>query len=334
MPYDNAFGSLMGACIGDAAGAHLEFLGRKPSSEEVLRALALPGGGVFELAPGQITDDGELTLCLARGLVAGNEFNLELIASEYAMWIASQPFDVGNTTRQSLGCIGVPQWRSVASQFGYAEAMTRAARYSCMGSKANGSLMRATPIGIWAHRKPDEEIARYAIQDSSLSHSNDSCCHAVACYCIAVANLVRTKGNRGAAWEAAHNWAGNFANQEVRNWLDDAANKRLPAFYPLAGFIRIAFTHAFYHLQAGTGFIEALSDTLAGGGDTDTNACIVGGLIGAATGAESIPKEMVAIVLGCDTLLGKNPRPAFLSTSSIPALVSSLLKWSEAQPTT
>lgn len=41
--FNFAFGALLGACIGDAAGATLEFLGRTPTQEEVRRA----GTGTF-----------------------------------------------------------------------------------------------------------------------------------------------------------------------------------------------------------------------------------------------------------------------------------------------
>ena len=74
--YEFALGSLLGACVGDAAGATLEFIGRTPSYEEALRAMAMSGGGYFKLAPGQITDDGELTLSLARALSSSRNFNL------------------------------------------------------------------------------------------------------------------------------------------------------------------------------------------------------------------------------------------------------------------
>lgn len=62
---DAAVGALLGACVGDAAGAYLEFIGHVPSRSEVERALSMPGGGIWGVAPGQITDDGELTLCQA-----------------------------------------------------------------------------------------------------------------------------------------------------------------------------------------------------------------------------------------------------------------------------
>jgi ADP-ribosylglycohydrolase len=77
-------------------------------------------------------------------------------------------------------------------------------------------------------------------------------------------------------------------------------------------------------LWLGTDFVTALAETLAGGGDTDTNACIVGGLLGAAYGAEAIPLSMRQAVLTCDTAKGR-VRPAFLHTKQIPALVTKML---------
>jgi hypothetical protein len=89
----------------------------------------------------------------------------------------------------------------------------------------------------------------------------------------------------------------------------------------LPGFVKIAFTHAFRHLLAGSEFAPALRETLAGGGDTDTNTCIVGGLIGAACGAS----RQKAAVIDCDTTTGTQPRPNFLSTRDLPELVRGLL---------
>lgn len=43
--------------------------------------MGLLGGGAFQLAPGQVTDDGELTICTARGLIdCGKHFDLEKVA--------------------------------------------------------------------------------------------------------------------------------------------------------------------------------------------------------------------------------------------------------------
>ena len=105
----------------------------------------------------------------------------------------------------------------------------------------------------------------------------------------------------------------------------DAENNVDVPYEPLIGFVRIGLTHAFRHLLLGTPYVDALSETLLGGGDTDTNACIVGGLLGAAYGAEAIPKDMRDAVLTCDTSLGQS-RPDFLHPRQIPDLVKRMLR--------
>lgn len=327
---DAAFGCLLGACCGDAAGATLEFMGRQPTLAEVEGALNMPGGGVWQVAPGQITDDGELTLCLAHALAGQSNFDIECVAKQYALWIESHPFDIGNTTHASLGCFVYDEhWRGICEKEGYAAGMTLAAAQRCANSKANGSLMRATPLGIWGHRFADTDLARFARQDSALSHSNQSCQDAVACYVIAIANLMRTPEDRQKAFQATRNWADTNANAEVQAWLDDAENNLNYPYYPEAGYIRIAFTQAFRLLLQGADFNSALREVLAGGGDTDTNACIVGGLIGAADGRAAIPGNMVKAVIECDTSKGRHPRPEILSSKNIPSLVERLLEQAE-----
>lgn len=328
---DAALGAILGACIGDAAGAVLEFTSGDLTAKSVDHALTLPGGGCWRVAPGQITDDGELTLCLARAL-AGGGFDLERIALSYAKWIDSPPFDIGTTTRNGLGCTHESQWAAVCRKDGYASAMTRAAAERNMTSKANGSLMRAAPLGVWG-ASPDcsadgeldvRRLAECAIADSRLSHPNPSAADAVACYAIAIATLVRTPGDREAAFAAAEGWAEESAVEEVRRWLADARRGKDVAYVPQIGFVCIGFTHAFRHLAAGSDYVTAIRETIAGGGDTDTNACIVGGLIGAACGAESIPEAMREKVLGCTTTDGRR-RPEWLHAAQIPDLVDRIL---------
>lgn len=326
--YDTSLGCIMGALVGDAAGATLEFLGRIPTLAEVDRAMTMPGGGVWQVAPGQITDDGELTLCLLQALSESTTFDLEAIARQYARWIDSDPFDIGNTTASSLGSYSEFGWKETFEQQGYAAVMVRAASDRCMGSKANGSLMRISPLGVWGYRCTDEALADFARQDSSLSHPNLSCRAAAACYSIAIASLMRQPGAREAAFNRAKQWLEtqlskaqpgieSHCYREVRGWLQDAENNADIPYSPHIGFVKIAFTHAFRHLLLGSDYVTALRETLSGGGDTDTNACIVGGLIGAACGAQEIPETMQRAVLQCQHVQGHNPRPQFLHPAAV-----------------
>lgn len=69
----------------------------------------------------------------------------------YAKWIASRPFDVGATTMRSLGCLRNPRWGArllETPDVPLCDLLADAARELCMESKANGSMMRATPLGV------------------------------------------------------------------------------------------------------------------------------------------------------------------------------------------
>lgn len=60
------------------------------------------------------------------------------------------------------------------------------------------------------------------------------------------------------------------------------------------------------------------------GGDTDTNAAIVGGLIGALKGASCIPESMKGPVVARDSNSPGRKRPEFLTTNALPGLCQQL----------
>lgn len=74
---------------------------------------------------------------------------------------------------------------------------------------------------------------------------------------------------------------------------------------------------------------QALFATVAGGGDTDTNACIVGGLVGALFGYHSIPEHARRAVEECNTDSGR-PRPPWMHPKVAKQLVATLLARSPA----
>lgn len=76
---DLAGGAVWGTLIADAAGANLEFYGQQPTHTDVEEALSMPGGGCWKIAPGQITDDGEVTMALARVLAAQKTFDVDRV---------------------------------------------------------------------------------------------------------------------------------------------------------------------------------------------------------------------------------------------------------------
>jgi ADP-ribosylglycohydrolase len=317
---DLARGCLLGALIGDAVGARLEFLGHQPSMEDVEEALTMPGGGVWRVAPGQVTDDGELTLALAQALAGQRKYSAQGVARNYVRWYRSSPFDMGGTTSNALGGM-------VPTQAGLAASILKQSETYNQESKANGGLMRQSGLGIWCANVSRQEAIEAARLDSQLTHPNLSCQWASVAYVMAIRHLLLNPGQNVQAFEAA--WDSVSAESddgaaEVRDWLTDAKDGKLPAFHPQAGFVRIAFIHAFFHLLHGSSYLEGLRSTIAGGGDTDTNACIVGGLLGALHGYSALPTPMVQTLLNCDTEKGR-PRPLWLQVNSALELADALV---------
>lgn len=110
---DYAQGLIVGAWVGDSAGSLVEF--QHPSEiddNKLSDVLKMPGGGCWELGPGQITDDSELAICLMSGIIkgcraAGEEgkgpvLDMDAVGRKYGGWIASKPFDIGNATKAAL----------------------------------------------------------------------------------------------------------------------------------------------------------------------------------------------------------------------------------------
>lgn len=99
---DRAHGLIMGAVIGDSIGSKFEFSTRPPTEDELVEIMTMPGGGPHGVLPGQVTDDGELMMCLLRALVDMKEFDVDRIAHYYREWIMSNPFDKGGTISNAL----------------------------------------------------------------------------------------------------------------------------------------------------------------------------------------------------------------------------------------
>lgn len=303
---DYAYGAFAGALVGDSAGSTIEFMHGTISKEFAQAAMRMPGGGVLHVAPGQITDDGELAISLARAL---NDFNpndgvpLEEVAKNYVKWFYSSPFDVGNTCRRAFTVSMLN--RQLGLKVYLQNQLMQNAVLNNMPMESNGSLMRIVPMAIWSTGQPVNVVAHNAKLDAMLSHPNPVCQDCNALYCIAISELIKTKktNRKQHAIAQVENYiSNNHVHPKVIEWFKEshlASAENLDCTVNI-GHVKYGFMLAFYHLHHGTHYEEAILDTLMRGGDTDTNAAIVGGMVGALHGIQDIPSYMKDPVFNFD----------------------------------
>ncbi len=284
-----AQGCLLGQVAGDSLGSRVEF----EAAEAIARAHRdgprwLEDGGVWNTLGGQPTDDSEMALALARAVLAAEAYRADTALAAYREWFRSEPFDIGATTRAALS------GRALSD------------------SQANGSLMRASPLGVLAHEWSPAEAARLARLDSALTHPHPVCGDSVAAFVIAIAHAVHRGDGPRAAYQAARAWAEAEAEPAVARALVAAAAEAAPCDGESQGWVLIALQNAFHALLHADSVEEGVIGIVRRGGDTDTNAAIAGALLGAVHGRGGIPGQWRSMILSCRAHPSRaaRPRPA------------------------
>ncbi len=265
---ERAQGVLLGQVAGDALGSLVEF--KTPTAIAELYPEGpslLRDGGVWSTIAGQPTDDSELALLLARQIADDGGYRERKVSASYVDWLYSDPFDIGRTIGEALrGTVNLE-------------------------SQANGSLMRCSPLGV---AFPVAELEEIAVRDSALTHPHPLCGECCRTFTQAI-----SRGVEGMSAEETLALARQEAAPEVAQFLDAARSGPPRDFMHQMGWIKLAFINAFAHLYAGTPLEKAVIETVRCGGDTDTNAAIVGALLGAFQGASAIPDQWRLSIVTC-----------------------------------
>lgn len=299
--FDRYYGTIVGAAVGDAAGASLEFYRHGTITRSVARnAMKMLGGGSLRIGPGQVTDDFELTRTLSNALALKNpnmSFPIDDIATGYIDWYNSHPFDIGRTCAKAFNSYTS---YDVANGLTISEHMMNTALNLNIDSQANGALMRCSPIALWCRKLSVDQAMEYARQDAMLSHPNKVCQDANAVFTLTLHHLINHPGDALGALRMAEEYVTNVTDespiaQQVHDWVLVESKWPIDAISCDCniGWVRHAFVLAMHCLRNYEyGFEKAIELTLMKGGDTDTNASIVGALLGGLYGEPEIPLYM------------------------------------------
>jgi ADP-ribosyl-[dinitrogen reductase] hydrolase len=135
--FDRIKGGLYGVAVGDALGGTTEFMSTREIEAKFGYLTEIIGGGVWDLEPGEVTDDTMMTLCVAAGIIENPAEPMEAIGRLFMEWYQSRPKDIGNIIRHVFR-IYEGDWLEAAF----------IAHMDMGQSGGNGSLMRCLPAAL------------------------------------------------------------------------------------------------------------------------------------------------------------------------------------------
>jgi ADP-ribosyl-[dinitrogen reductase] hydrolase len=213
------------------------------------------------LSPGQVTDDTEMTLCVARGIVGAGGWDLGPIADRFAQWLSGNPADVGATCRR-----GIEEYM----EKGRLEALPNEK------GAGNGAAMRVAPVALYTLGN-EGLLSRLAVGQARITHHHPLSDAA----CVSVGRMIQ-RGLLGAASRDLRAAAEELSVRHPEFRFEGYDGKS-------SGYVVDTLRTVFDALFSTDNFEDCVVKTVNRGGDADTAGSIAGAIAGARYGLAAIP---------------------------------------------
>lgn len=285
-------GGFWGLLVGDAVGVPYEFAPRQripPLAEIDMEPPVSFLRAHMGIKIGTWSDDGAQALCLAASLLEKGRVDKRDILDRFARWfrdgymaVDRDVFDVGLQTRQSIG------------RFLSGKPVEECAQ-SGEWSNGNGSLMRSLPLALW-HEGTNEELVRDAFEQSSATHGHLRTAICCALYCLWA---------RGVLAQTLHPWHAAIerfesifpAGTPERDEYERNIHPREPDPPKGSGYVVDSLLSAVWATESGS-YESVVKAAISLGQDTDTTACVAGGIAGLRDGEQAIPRKWMKRLRG------------------------------------
>ncbi len=314
---DKVRGMFLGTAIGDALGMPVEGWTAEKIKETFGRVEKYhdpKGHKWFDgMKAGTTTDDTQLTVTVAEALMQGGGIDLDLQAQHHVKAFKIHTSGWGRTTKEAIEKLANGVHWSKSGIYAPTEADEGTKKPSPRGF-GNGVAMKAAPVGVFLSAKPFDwkEIADNLAAFTAMTHPTSmavsSClAHAFATFRCMVSDPESFNIKTFITTVVNSSEIGKQYYPETLN-ADDITErfKLLESITPKTTTQEISekfgkgsyyvynslpFTYAF--LVRNPTSIEELYECASAGGDTDSNASMLGALLGALNGTSIFPKELV-----------------------------------------
>jgi ADP-ribosyl-[dinitrogen reductase] hydrolase len=296
---DRAVGCMVGAAVGDALGAPFEFLpgggyrARFPAPLPDVHGgdTEMVGGGAFDWAPGEFTDDTQMALAIAESLLAHGRYDLDDIWQRWRVWARSSK-DVGATTATALRAEDHRDARE---------------RHADLGRTAgNGALMRAFPLALATLQVDDGRARTVVLEQAAATHPHPAAGWGAWFAVAAMRGAILSGGDATVAKGAALDRIGREAVL-----MEEREPEHAPRFVAMLdagwrpadadvgnGSVWGCLAQAVWSLRRSDDYESAVVEVVDLGADADTVACVTGALAGAVHGIGAVPERWRRVVHG------------------------------------
>lgn len=297
--YENMIkGGIFGAVLGDAVGVPVEFSSRLQRKQDPVREMR--AYGTYNQPAGTWSDDSSMLLCLVESITEG--FSLEGLADKFIRYAYQdymtpngELFDIGNTVLKAIERmkIGI----SVKNCGGKNE-----------NDNGNGSLMRILPLAFYLKDKPTEQRIKTIEDVSSLTHAHPRSKLACIIYIQTAIELLNGK-NKNKAYISAVDFVKTELNKDYgkefcnfEDILNGTIAGRSEDSIKSGGYVIDSLEAAMWCFLNEKSYSDCIFRAVNLGDDTDTTACIAGGLAGIYYGFKSIDDSMIQKLARLDML--------------------------------
>lgn len=274
-------GSLLGLAAGDAVGTTVEFM--KPGNFTPVTDMI--SGGIFDLDPGQWTDDTSMALCLAESLVEKQAFDATDQMQRYVRWrwdghwsSTGKCFDIGDTTSDAL-----------ARFERTGEAFSGGTEENTAG---NGSIMRLAPIPLFFSDDPQLAI-EYAGQSSRTTHALGICVDACRYLSALIIGAIQGESKQtllSANYSPVKNlWRDKPLHPDIAAVASGSFKNKQPPEIKGSSDVVQSLEAALWAFHNSHSFRQGCLMAVNLGDDADTTAAVFGQLAGAYYGSPGIP---------------------------------------------
>lgn len=177
-------------------------------------------------------------------------------------------------------------------------------------SENNNCLLRLVPFAIWSSKlKSLDDLYEAVRLYCNFTHSHELVIEGCYIYCYAIRLLIvenyPMKETFNKILSESERRAKFTGFTTIQYWItNDFELEELPKpHYRPPDYIKTSLLWALYYLKHEYNLNDALTDIIKRGGSTSANASIVGGLLGASRGVESINQNLLKSILTVNDLI-------------------------------